>query len=279
MLKALERSVFAIDRRLVLVAPRHVTPAIDDHFENITYDSSARERFVRDMQLLRGTVYLQEGNLKAQDLSSDGRHETPEDARSWHLLWRDPAGAVTSCAWYLEHEDASSMDELRVRICPLARSGEWHEALRLAVESELGRARREGLRYAEVGGWAVSKARRCTSEGLILALAAYGLCRNLGGALGITTANVKHSSSSILRRLGGCYLEFAGSPLPSYFDEEYNATIELLRFDSRRPSTKYRGLIELLRERLRTVPVYADTPIADIVVPAGTMSTVSVAGV
>ena len=96
MLKALERSVFAIDQRLVLVAPRHVTGLIGDHFANITYDSSARERFVREMQVLRGTVYLQEGNLKADDLSADGRHETAEDARSWHILWRDPAGAVSS---------------------------------------------------------------------------------------------------------------------------------------------------------------------------------------
>ena len=261
MLKALERSVFAIDRRLVLVAPRHATPSIGDHFENITYDSSARERFVREMQVLRGSVYLQEGNLTAHDLSADGRHETAEDARSWHLLWRDQAGAVTSCAWYLEHEDASSLHDLRVRHCPLAQNAEWQEPLRIAVESELARARREGLRYAEVGGWAVSKARRCTSEGLVLALAAYGLCRNLGGALGITTANVKHSSSSILRRLGGAYLEVGGSPLPAYFDEHYNAPIELLRFDSRRPSSKYRGLIEMLGERLRNVPVYAATPI------------------
>jgi hypothetical protein len=260
LLKALERNVFAIDRRLVLVAPRDVTPAIADHFENVTYDSSARERFVREMQVLRGSVYLAEGNLTPQDLSFDGRHETAEDARSWHLLWRDAAGSVTSCAWYMEHEEAYSINDLRVRHCPLAQ-GEWEGPLRTAVESELARARREGLRYAEVGGWAVSKARRCTSEGLILALAAYGLCRNLGGALGITTANVKHSSSSILRRLGGNYLEFAGAPLPAYFDEHYNATIELLRFDSRRPSAKYSGLIDLLRDRLRNVPVYADTPV------------------
>jgi hypothetical protein len=259
MLKALERSVLSVDRRLVLLAPHHATDRLADRFANVTYDSGRRDGFVKQMQALRGSVYLQEGNLKADQLSPDGRHETAEDDRSWHLLWRDGTGTVTSCAWYLEHEDASSMRDLRVRHCPLVDAPEWRDPLRQAVESELGRAEREGLRYAEVGGWAVSKARRCTSEGLVLALAAYGLCRVLGDALGITTANVKHSSSSILRRLGGSYLEFGGVALPAYFDRQYNATIELLRFDSRRPSAKYAGFIEMLGDRLKHVCVVADT--------------------
>jgi hypothetical protein len=264
MLKALERSVLSVDRRLVLLAPRHVTDSLAGRFANVTYDTGRRDWFVKQMQILRGSVYLQEGNLKAEQLLPDGRHKTAEDARSWHLLWRDNAGTVTSCAWYLEHETASSLRDLRVRHCPLVHDGQWRDRLRDAVESELGRAQRDGVRYAEVGGWAVSKARRCTSEGLVLALAAYGLCRILGDALGITTANVKHSSSSILRRLGGSYLESSGVALPAYFDRQYNATIELLRFDSRRPSTKYAGLIDTLRQRLEHVPVFADTLEAEV---------------
>jgi hypothetical protein len=150
-----------------------------------------------------------------------------------------------------------SIQHLRLRHCPLARATEWREPLRRAVHQEIARARRDGLRYAEVGGWAVSKARRCTSEGLVLALAAYGLCRVLGGALGVTTANVTHSSSSILRRLGGSHLEFDGTPMPSYFDPTYNTRIELLRFDSRRPSSKYVSLIDQLKSRLAQVAVIA----------------------
>ena len=51
--------------------------------------------------------------------------------------------------------------------------------------AELARARHAGLKYAEVGGWAVARESRCTAEGLLLALAAYSLGRILGGALGI----------------------------------------------------------------------------------------------
>jgi hypothetical protein len=209
------------------------------------------------MQAVRGAIYLNGGYVAPQQLSTNGLHQTPEDERSWHLLMTDGSGHVSSCVWYMEHENATDVQQLRVRNCPLAKGGEWRHTLYGAVESEIARARRAGLRYAEVGGWAVSARRRCTSEGLVLALAAYGLSRKLGGALGITTANVTHASSSILRRLGGSYLEFNGLTLPAYFDARYNTMIELLRFDSRKPSAKYLGLIELLRGKLSRVPVFA----------------------
>jgi len=208
------------------------------------------------MQAVRGAIYLHEGNVKENQLC-EGRHQTPEDERSWHLLMTDGAHNVSSCAWYLEHESPRSIDDLRIRNCPLYKDEEWRERLAGAVKSELTRAKRQKLRYAEVGGWAVSKAKRCTSEGLVLALAAYGLSRIMGGSLGITTANVTHASSSILRRLGGSYLEFKKTPMPAYFDVRYNTRIELLRFDSRKPSAKYLGLIECLSAKLANVAVVA----------------------
>jgi hypothetical protein len=263
MLKLLERSVATIQDRLILVAPPQANlPML---FGSVEYDTPFHSTLVREMQRLRGTVYLSEGNVKGDQLR-DGLHQTPEDARSWHLLIRSHSGQITSCAWYLEHENTVSFQDLRVRECPLAKSEQWKSNLQGAVESELVRARRARLRYAEVGGWAVSKDRRCSSEGLVLALGAYGLCRVLGGALGITTANVRHSSSSILRRLGGAYLSHKGTPLPAYFDPKYNTNIELLRFDSREPNPKYAGLIQMLGERLRDVQIVApDNDGADVV--------------
>ena len=255
MLRLLERNISTIERRLVLVAPHHAS--LPDVFKRVTTDSERHAALVREMQAVRGAIYLHGGYVTPQQLSTNGLHQTPEDERSWHLLMTDGTGHVSSCAWYLEHDNTTDVQQLRVRNCPLAQGGEWRDTLYGAVESEISRARRHGLRYAEVGGWAVSARRRCSSEGLVLALAAYGLCRMLGGALGITTANVTHASSSILRRLGGSYLEFNGATLPAYFDARYNTMIELLRFDSRKPSAKYSGLIELLRGKLSSVPVFA----------------------
>src|SRR5207253_9806647 len=94
-------------------------------------------------------------------------------------------------------------------------------------------------------------------EGLLLALAAYSMGRRFGGALGLTTATVRHSSSAILRRLGGSSLEVDGSTVPSYFDPKYDCDMEILRFDSRRPNPRYVRLIDQLGERLCHVPVIA----------------------
>jgi hypothetical protein len=235
------------------VAPPQAT--LPDLFTHVRADSVQHERLVSQMQAVRGDVYLQDGYLTPEQLSAGGRHQTPEDEKSWHLLMTDPQGQVSSCAWYLVHHNTTSIRDLRVRHCPLARAAEWKDKLHAAVTSEITQARRDGLHYAELGGWAVSRDRRCSSEGLVLALATYSLSRALGGALGITTANVTHSSSSILRRLGGSYLESAGTALPAYFDPKYNTMIELLRFDSRRPSLKYGLLVDRMQTRLARVPV------------------------
>jgi hypothetical protein len=255
MLRLLERNVAAIDKRLILLAPpgSHVP----SHFKSVQADPLQHLSLVQQVQRLRGAVYLDDGAVARAQLSPDGRHQTPEDARSWHLLIRNPHGKLSSCAWYMEHRDAASLQDLRARNCPLARDASTRAALEQAVESELARARRERLRYAEVGGWAVARESRCTAEGVLLALASYSLGRVLGGALGLTTATVRHSSSTILRRLGGTHLETGNGSIGAYFDPHYNCEMELLRFDSRRPSAKYAALIERIQMHLSHVTVVA----------------------
>jgi hypothetical protein len=253
MLKLLERSIRAVDQRLVLLAPPQV--AIPSAFENVDVDLDFREALVREMQRLRGRVYLQDGAIERRQLSWDGLHRTPEDKRSWHLLMLNSYGRISACVWYLEHESPTAMHNLRVRKTPLAESPEWSGALWKAVASELSNARRNRLRYAEVGGWAVTKESRCTSEGLVLAIAAYSLGRVFGGALGMTMATVRHCSSTILRRLGGSPLEADGVALPPYYDPAYRCEMELLRFDSRRPNVKYAPMIDLMKQELAKVLV------------------------
>jgi hypothetical protein len=253
MLKLIESSVASIQQRLVLVAPLHESRF--DAFGNVTNDSTRSRELVEEMQRLRGSIYLDEGNVKRHQLTPDGRHRTPEDDVSWHLLMTDQAGRVRSCALYFEHENALSIQDLRLRHCPLVKRAESRDKVKFAVEAEMARARAAGLRFAEVGGWAIGKERRGSPEGLMIALATYGLSRMLGGSIGITTANVAHSCSSILRRLGGAYLEFEGTPIPSYFDPKYNTEIDLLRFDSRHPSAKYAELLEDVIDELANASV------------------------
>jgi hypothetical protein len=248
MPKLLERSIRSVDERLVLLAPSNV--AVPHVFQRVETDWSEHRERLREVQRLRGDIYFTDGAVQRQDLSADGLHQTPEDEKSWHLAMIGKEGEVTACVWYLAHSNTTSPTKLRSAHSPAGRRRESCEVFWKALNLELSRAREHGLGYVEIGGWAVTKESRCTSEGLVLALAAYGLGRILGGALGVTTATVRHSSSTILRHLGGSRLEADGVEVAPYFDPKYQCEMELLRFDSRRPNAKYADLIELLKEKL-----------------------------
>lgn len=255
MLNLLERSVAAVEQRLVLLAP----PAsiIRNRYRNVRVSPDAHRRLIRGMQRLRGGIYLADGAIERRDLTPDGLHRTAEDERSWHLLMLDPGGAIGACVWYREHPNTVAREELRIRNCPLTGAAEWRSTLWRAVDAELALARRDGLRYAEIGGWAVAPENRCSPEGLLLALAAYSMGRISGGALGMTTATVRHASSTILRRIGGASLEADGVAVPAYYDARYKCQMELLRFDSRSPARQYRSIVESLERRLERVLVIA----------------------
>jgi len=142
MLRLIEGSIAAIERQLVLVAP--VQASSFDGFTNVTNDTAENRRLIDEMQRLRGSIYLDEGNLTHDELTADGRHHTPEDDKSWHLLMTDEHGHVRSCALYLLHENATSIQDLRVRHCPLVQSAESRRQVTHAIESEISRARRAG---------------------------------------------------------------------------------------------------------------------------------------
>jgi hypothetical protein len=257
MPRLLERSIKSVDQRLILLAPpRKPVPSVFGKVERSLNEHIER---LREVQRLRGSIYRDDGAVATCELSRDGLHRTPEDEKGWHLLMTNNQGKVSACVWYIEHHQAPQANSLRVRNSPPALRRESKDIFWKAVESDLSMARRENLRYAEIGGWAVAKESRYTTEGLILALAAFSFGRMFGGALGMTTATVRHSSSEILRRLGGSHLKADGVTVAPYDDPQYGCQMEVLRFDSRQPSAKYSGVIEMLKEQLANVLVIAQT--------------------
>lgn len=254
-MRLLERAIAGVDRRMVLLAPAGV--ALPDHFTNLDFDLDRHTDMLRAVQRFRGGIYLRDGAISSEQLSSDGRHETSEDSQSWHLLMLDDDDRITASAWYCDHHNRVYFDRLRVRHTPLAQAPAWRETLWRAVENELALARTHDLRYAEVGGWAVAPQCRRKGDGLLVALAAYCLGRIVGDTLGITTATVRHGSSSILCRIGGRPLESEGVVVPPYQDDRYRCVMEILRFDSREPSARYRPFVDFLHDRLADVSVVA----------------------
>jgi len=256
MLGALERHLALVSERIVLLAPS--ASATAGFFRNVVVDACRHRSLVRQIQRFRGAVYLEDGAIQKQQLSAGGLHQTAEDERAWHMASLDADGRVNACALYLEHDATAMFEDLRVRHSALALDPEWRPKLSAAIAAELTRARKAGLRYVELGGWAVAEQCRGTAGPLALALAVYGFSRRgEHGALGMPTATFRHCSATILKRLGGSRFTFGGIELPPYFDPHYNCMMEMLRFDSRRPNPRYLWLIDALKQRLADVRVIA----------------------
>jgi hypothetical protein len=251
MLRLLERNIASAGERLVILAPPDASVT---GFSNVTADSFLHKERLSALQRLRGRIYLNDGALRQEQISPDGRHRTREDSKSWHLLVLDEQRRVSGCIWYLAHACMPRFDQLRVRQTALARQPDWAHKLQAAVESDVATARHERVHYAEVGGWAVAKESRLT-DCLLLVLSTYGLSQKLGGAFVVATATVRHASAAVLRRLGGSRLEGDGYVVPPYFEPRYGCEMEILRFDTRRPNSKYARVVDYLRSSLMNIPV------------------------
>lgn len=229
--------------------------AISKIFRNIVDDTRRHDELIGDMQRFRGRIYSGDGAIQAQDLTVDGRHEVKIDAHSWHVLSLDRSRRVVACLRYVEEKQATGFDELWVRHAALAECPSLGRRFRGAVEQEMARARNLRIQFGEVGGWAVAEEYRWSLEPLRIVLATYGLLQLLGGCAGVATATVRHSSSTILRRIGLRSLESDGDELPSYYDAQYGCQMEVLRFDSRAPNPKYSDWIAELADGLANAPI------------------------
>lgn len=249
-------SLETLARDVVLLAPPD--RSLSDCFRKIE-NPLRHERLLRSMQKLRGEIYLGDGAIEPWQLLADGRHEQAIDYESWHILSLDGKGKVCGCVRYHEQSNMVSFQKLGVRQSALATSPWWGKMLRAAIELELAAARLKQVAYVEVGGWAITPERRCSPEALRLVMVTYALAQLLGGCRGITTATVRHHSSTILRKLGGRPLEVNGCELPAYYEPMYQCDMEILQFDSRSPGAMYAEWVNEFRARLPLVPVVCKT--------------------
>jgi hypothetical protein len=243
-------------RRLALLAPPNAF--IPDVFTDVGGDCYRHRALFLELQRFRAEVYLKDGAIKQSDLI-DGRHVAEADDHSWHLLVRDENGRIAGCIRYQAHDTRSLFLRLSVFSAAIAACPQWGPVLKKAVDSEVTKARNSYLSFVEVGGWALAEHVRGTSEALRLALAAYSLGQLLGGAVGMSTATRRHCSSSIVRRIGGESLKYAGVPIPAYYDPQYQCEMEILRFSSWKPNPRYILWVDEIRQSLEHIPVISST--------------------
>jgi hypothetical protein len=244
----------AASRQFTLLAPRHAD--LPGKFYDVIVDQDHYDVLLSDMQRLRGRVYLEDGAIDERQLTSDGRHDLPTDELSWHLLLMDGEGHVAGCMRYLRHRPSAAFSRLGVCHSALARCEQWGQKLRHAVKEEMHSAQMQGIGFGEVGGWAVSAEHRHSTAALNLVLGIFGLTQLLGEALVLSTATFRNNSAKILQRIGGQGLQVEGVELPAYFDPQYQCEMQILRFDSRNPNSRYRESVRQFRHGLVAAPVF-----------------------
>jgi hypothetical protein len=224
-------------------------------FRAIEVNDQLHAEFLASAQRFRGEMYLQDGAVRKQQLSPDGRHRLPIDTESWHILNLNEEGRTCGCLRLHQEPSGRFCDPLPLPPTALAHCPNWGGKLKKAVQTEIARAREEHLLFGDVGGWAIAPDRRRGLDCLRMILAGYSLMQLLGGVVGIATATCKHGSAQILRKLGLRPLEADGESIPAYYDAHYNSEMEVLRFDSRHPNPKYGSWIAELTSYLTYVPV------------------------
>ncbi len=224
-----------------------LVPAGDEvpsSLEAVEANPSDHERFLSQMQQLRGRLYLNDGAIETWQLDAEGRHKLKVDDQSWHLLCLNAENEVAGCARLRMYDDSPCFDCLGVSRASIATCSDWGPRLRIAIQSEIERAKAQNYAYFELGGWALSEELRMTTEALRMVMTAFALGQHVGGALGVTTATVRNRSAMILRRLGGMSLNANGIEIPPYFDPQYGCQMEVLRFDSSASNPKYHDWLD-----------------------------------
>jgi len=248
------------DQMIILAPPLTDPPA---NFEGFEVDRVRHMRFLGEAQRLRGRVYVQDGAIGLQQLTADGRFVQSHDEQSWQFLVMNAEGIVSGCARFTPKNHDVVFSDFGVARSALAHCPSWGNHLRRAVEAKRAEAKKRGLAYGELGGWALSDEIRHSREALRISLNVWGLMKLLGGALAITMATRRHRSSEILRKLGGHRLYSGGIELPSYYDSQYECEMEILGFDSDNPNPKYEMWIQECQRKVRSLTVICSEPLCE----------------
>jgi hypothetical protein len=241
--------------QLMILAPQGA--GVSPSAVNLIRDKTMHASLLGEMQRFRGRVALREGAITASMLDSSGGHRMQGDEKSWHLLRVRNDGKIAGCARILVHPRDVTFSRLRIASSRAARCPVWARDVHDAVESELTRARLNGLAIIEPGGWVIDEDLRGSCEAVSIAIGAFAWAQILDDCIGFLTATAKHGSATILRRLGARNLQAHGQTIPGYFEPAWGCNAELLRFDTNSLNPRFEAALVSARGQLSTSPVFS----------------------
>jgi hypothetical protein len=229
------------DRRLLVLPPRGLGAPAGLNSNYIQGTDYARS--ISDIQRFREAVYVRDRVLSVSTLDSCSHDQAGSDYKSWHFVIATGAGEICGCIRMQFYPPTADLSTLHLHACLSRAPADRVEHLHAGVQSFRQTAYNAGLRFGEVGGWAVSEEFRRSSTSILLPITVWAMCRILGDASILATATTRHQSAAILQRIGGFVLPYNGIPVDGYFDSYFGCEMEILGFDSRQPSAKYAELV------------------------------------
>jgi len=226
---------------------------------NVVDDHHLHRQRLSELQQFRGSVYVNEGYFPRQALDEQGRHLSQADLRRWHLLITDRDHAIKACVSMCVYDAMPTIDRLALHEVLVRSTGSQLPVYETAVRGLMDQSVRAGLRFGEVGGWAVSPDVRNGAVTVATILAAWSLPRlfGAGDSMWVATVGKGKRAEKILSRMGGFQLADAKRQLPSFFDAGYNSGIDILGFDSRHPCPDAVDAINELCHRLTSCRYFA----------------------
>src|SRR5262245_29480124 len=234
------------------VVPPLIT-ACDDPVDGETFSSFVEHAAaISEIQRFRARVYVAHGALPASALDGRGRHFQWFDFENHHLCLRNGAGQIRGCLRLRLHNRGVKLHDLRIHELIRRLPMPLAETCNRAVVALLERSCSEGLRFGDVGGWAVDEELRQSRVSVLLPVACWVVYPILHHVLAVASATTRHQSSEILKRIGGFALRYGSEELPQFVDDFHGCEMELLGFDSRSPQPRYERTVADLKAYLLT---------------------------
>lgn len=192
--------------------------------------------WLENAQRMRANRYRQDGAVTDRDLVH-GRWISPEDTHAYQLLVCDKFGMVIGSMWYAD-DPSPNLRELHC----------YHPTTADALEGVRRQARRDGIGFTEMGGWAATTAR----ANLLLLLLTGVFHRARTPSLAAVIITTRHKANCIIRTMGG-----TSPAVAPYWDDRFQCEMELLVIDSRVRNSAYEAEVEALAAVLSQIPVIA----------------------
>jgi len=215
---------------------------------------------------IRGSVYLQDGAIRPEDLNANGAFWLPMDETSWHLLTVNDDDEVTATLRVtmlpldakkrkgkLPHVGASLSRASRDTLSPRLTTERFLSSLWLEYGAERNH-------FLVVGGWAASPTASAAGVGAELALSVWAFTRHVEAAGAICVASERHDAHGQLVRTGAVPIRAIGAQV-MYYDSAYGCQVGLLGFKVFKERRALKRVVDHLATKITSSEVVMSTAI------------------